>query len=121
MLCYCISQYDPSRSPGTPVSTKRSNERLGAIPLQTAATLADLVRERVRRGPGDLAYLQYDAHGEAWQDWSRAETGLQDARWRAALKSEDVQAGDQVAKILRRNHILVHRAAEVERLYEEHE
>ena len=96
-----FNQYDPSRSPSPPVSTEQTNERLDVIPLEAAATLADLFRERIRRSPDDLAYRQYDTASESWQDWSWAETGRQAARWRAALKSEGLQAGDRVAIMLR--------------------
>ena len=96
-----FNQYDPSRSPSPPVSTEQTNERLDVIPLEAAATLADLFRERIRRSPDDLAYRQYDTASESWQDWSWAETGRQAARWRTALKSEGLQAGDRVAIMLR--------------------
>jgi len=82
------------------VNTGQS-EHLDIIPLETASTLADLFRERIRRTPAALAYRQYDGSTDTWQDWSWAEAGRQAARWRAALKSEGLQPGDRVAVMLR--------------------
>jgi long-chain acyl-CoA synthetase len=70
------------------------------ISLESAATLAGALVERVRRSPSGLAYREFDAARGAWVDTSWAEMGRETARWRAALAREGLAPGERVALML---------------------
>ena len=71
------------------------------IPVAEAGTLHGLFRERVRRTPDQIAYRHFDeAHGN-WRDYTWLHMERYVARWQAALRSENLQAGDRVAIMLR--------------------
>jgi long-chain acyl-CoA synthetase len=72
-----------------------------SIPLEAAATLDGLFRERVRRTPQAVAYRSFDKAGNAWLDFTWAHMAEQVARWQAAFARENLQAGDRVAVLLR--------------------
>ena len=74
---------------------------MDGISADEAGTLAGLFRERVKRTPNAIAYRQYDKASEQWLDYTWAETATEVSRWQAALASEDLQAGDRVALIMR--------------------
>ncbi len=71
------------------------------IPVETAATLDGLFRERVRRSPQMVAYRDYDRSGGKWRDltWEQMDGGI--ARWQTALSREKLVPGDRVALMLR--------------------
>ena len=78
-----------------------TGKALNKISADEAVTLAGLFRERVRRTPDKIAYRQYDAACETWQDFTWKEMGADVARWQAALVKEGLQHGDRVAVLLR--------------------
>ena len=79
-----------------------SNSTTGSnIPADDAKTLAGLFRERVRRTPDSIAYRQFDASNEQWNDASWADMAADVARWQAAFANEELQRGDRVAILLR--------------------
>jgi len=71
------------------------------ISPQQALTLDGLLRERVRRTPGHLAYRSFDRGDGQWHDWSWAEAAQEVARWQQALAAEGLAAGERVALLLR--------------------
>lgn len=71
--------------------------RLDLIPCPEALTLPGLFLRRIERTPGDVAYRQYAADKNQWQDYTWAQAGALAARWRAALRREGLPAGERVA------------------------
>jgi long-chain acyl-CoA synthetase len=67
------------------------------IPIETAATLDGLFRERVRRSPGSPAYRHFDAAAGGWRTLTWSDMANEIARWCAALEREPLQRGDRVA------------------------
>jgi long-chain acyl-CoA synthetase len=82
------------------MSTTPTTHPTGVIPLDDAATLADVFLQRIARTPEALAYRYFDAAQQCWRDISWAAAGRETARWRAALASEQLQSGDRVAMML---------------------
>ncbi len=78
-----------------------SSEKVDGISADEAGTLAGLFRERVKRTPNAIAYRQYDEANGQWMDYSWAEIAGEVSRWQNALASEDLQAGDRVALMMR--------------------
>ncbi len=66
-----------------------------------AITLPGAFRERVRRSPDAVAYIQYRPETEGWQEYSWADTAAEVARWQEALQSEGLKRGERVAVMLR--------------------
>ncbi len=85
-----------------------SNENIDKITAEVAGTLAGLFRERVRRTPDLVAYRQYDEADDRWKDYTWADMASEVSRWQAAFKTEDLQAGDRVAIIMRNCREWVH-------------
>ncbi len=71
------------------------------ILLDQAGSLAGAFRERVRRTPDRVAYIQYDPVGGDWQAYSWADTATEVSRWQRALAGEGLKRGDRVAVMLR--------------------
>jgi len=71
------------------------------ISAQQAGTLHGLFLERVRRSPQCVAYRHFDQQRSVWVDYTWAQMRDHVARWQAALASENLQAGDRVAVMLR--------------------
>ncbi len=71
------------------------------ITVETAGTLDGLFIERVRRSPDSLAYRDFDKATRGWRDYTWQDVSRCVARWRAALASEGLDAGDRVAIRLR--------------------
>lgn len=67
---------------------------------EEAGTLAGLFRERLRRSPDAVAYLQFDEHRQCWAEHSWEATAREVARWQAALSAEGLVPGDRVAVML---------------------
>ena len=80
------------------------NDALDTINMNDAQTLDELFRERVRRSSSMVAYSQFDAHQEAWQEYSWAEVALEVERWQVAMRESGLQKGDRVA-ICHRNSL----------------
>ena len=78
-----------------------NDKNVDNIPAEIAGTLAGMFRERVRRTPDLVAYRQYDEADERWKDYTWADMASEVSRWQAAFKTEDLQAGDRVAIIMR--------------------
>ena len=74
------------------------------ISLEQARTLGGALRERLRRSPDAVAYIQYNPAAESWQEFSWKETAEQIARWQQALQTEGLEPGDRVAMMLRNCH-----------------
>jgi len=66
------------------------------ISIQQAPTLAALFRERVKRTPDAIAYIQYDAAQESWQQYSWQDTAQEVARWQQAMRNTGLKRGDRV-------------------------
>ena len=62
--------------------------------------LADVLAARVARSPDAAAYRRFDAEGSEWLTTTWAEFADEVCRWQAALRVEDLQAGDRVAIML---------------------
>lgn len=70
---------------------------LDIIDRQSAVTLDELFRERVRRSPNKIAYNQYDTQYEQWYGLTWAEIATQVERWQVALHDAGLTKGDRVA------------------------
>lgn len=70
------------------------------ITPEQAGTIPELFLERVTRTPDALAYRYHDDDSETWKDLSWSEMSAYVSRWRAALASEKLCAGDRVAVIM---------------------
>lgn len=64
------------------------------------ATLDGAFRERVRRSPDAVAYVQFDPASGRWQEATWAETSREVARWQAALATLGLCPGERVAIML---------------------
>ncbi len=71
------------------------------IPLKQARTLDGLFYQRVLRSPNELAYRNYDRQKKIWYELTWGEMGQAVARWRQALRAENLEPGDRVAILLR--------------------
>ncbi|RMG56456.1 MAG: long-chain fatty acid--CoA ligase [Gammaproteobacteria bacterium] len=71
------------------------------ITPQEAPTISALFRERVRRTPDAVAYLQYDNGTKTWQETTWQGMAVEVGRWQAALQKEGLEAGDRVGVMLR--------------------
>ncbi len=71
------------------------------ITQQQAQTLDGLFYQRLLRSPQQVAYRWFDRATEQWCALTWQQVGDEIARWRTALQSEGVQAGDRVALLLR--------------------
>lgn len=72
------------------------------ITPETAANLAGLFRERVRRTPDAPAYYYFNDAGKSWQFSTWGEMARAAGRWQAAFIREGLVSGDRVA-IMARN------------------
>ena len=66
------------------------------IDPETAATIAGLFRERVRRTPHSSAYQSYSAEKQKFETITWKEMSALAARWQAAFEREGLQPGDRV-------------------------
>lgn len=71
------------------------------ISLEAAQTLDGMFVQRVKRSPKRIAYRQILRSGDATEDFTWAEMGVQVARWRKALAAERLKPGARVAILLR--------------------
>ena len=71
------------------------------ITPEEAGTLAGLFRERVRRSGDTEASRYHNPDSGSWDSLSWNQMALRIARWQAALRREDLEAGDRVALMLR--------------------
>ena len=71
------------------------------IDPETAATIAGLFRERVRRTPHAGAYQRHSSEKQKFETITWLEMLRLAARWQAALERESLQPGDRVAVMLR--------------------
>ena len=69
--------------------------RHDAIPPDVAKTLPGLFKERIKRRPDQVAYLQHD--GSQWRSQTWRQFGDELARWRSAFAAEGLSPGDRVA------------------------
>lgn len=74
---------------------------LDLIPADRAATLCGLFRARVQRTPEHIAYRYFDGANGQWRDCTWKAMAQQTARWRAALREENLNPGDRVAVMMR--------------------
>ena len=70
---------------------------LDTINTQTASTLDEAFRERVRRCSEKVAYTQYNAKADAWQSTTWAEMAAEVERWQVAFRESGLEKGDRVA------------------------
>lgn len=70
---------------------------LDTINTQTAGTLDEAFRERVRRSSEKVAYTQYSSGTNAWQSTTWAEIAAQVERWQVAFRESGLEKGDRVA------------------------
>ena len=75
--------------------------RTDYISIDSAGSLAGLLRERVKRSPAAIAYRDFDLDQQVWIDRTWKDVEREAARWQAALKGEGLQAGDRVGIIMR--------------------
>ena len=71
------------------------------ISAEQAGTLYGLFSQRLARTPDLVAYRSYSNQTQSWYDTTWREVSQQVARWQAALKAENLEAGDRVALNLR--------------------
>lgn len=86
---------------GTDWNNDMTVQRKDHISLETADTIGAVFKERVRRTPGKIAYIQYNEERRVWQEINWRDMAKEVARWQAALKSEGLETGDRVALMLR--------------------
>ena len=86
---------------GTDWNNDITVQRKDYISLETADTIGEVFKERVKRTPGKIAYIQYNEEQKVWQEINWRDMAKEVARWQAALKSEELEPGDRVALMLR--------------------
>ncbi len=94
-------EFDPTTTESTDWGDPLNTRATDVIGEDSAGTFAEVLLERIRRSPDNLAYREYDPASEAWLDTSWREFGREVARWRAALQGEKLTTGDRVAIQLR--------------------
>jgi long-chain acyl-CoA synthetase len=67
----------------------------------TAATIAGLFRERVRRTPHAGAYQRYNEEKQEYETFTWKEMSMLAARWQAAFERDGLRPGDRVAVIVK--------------------
>ena len=87
-----------------PEDALTQHEGLDMINCHDAATLDQLFRERVRRSPNKVAYVQYDQGESRWVSYTWSEIATQVERWQVAFRDAGLVKGDRVA-ICYRNSI----------------
>ena len=75
---------------------------LDIISPESAASLAGLFRERVRRTPDAPAYYYFNQIAKSWQFNTWAEMAQAAGRWQAGFRREGLVSGDRIA-IMARN------------------
>lgn len=92
-------------------SPTRAEAPLEAI--TTGESLDGVFRERVRRTPDAVAYVQFEADTGVWCETTWGEAGRQVARWQTALRRLGLQPGERVALMLdnRREWVFFDQAA----------
>jgi len=77
------------------------------------ASLAELLRSRVRRTPEREAYRQFDTATGRWVSYSWAEIGRRVSAWRRALRAEALAPGERVAVLVANSieHVCMDQAA----------
>ncbi len=88
-------------SSGTDWNNDVNTQRTDYISLQTWDTIGAVFKERVRRTPGKIAYIQFNEDRDVWQDIDWRTMSREVARWQAAFVQEGLEAGDRVAVMLR--------------------
>jgi len=78
-----------------------SQQSSNLIPVEAAATLDGLLRERVKRTPELVAYRAHNEAHNNWRDHTWAQVDRQVARWQSALERDGLKPGDRVAVMLR--------------------
>lgn len=73
---------------------------IDTISSNEAATLPGLLKCRIEKTPTLPAYHQYDQEAGKWVTWNWQELGAYVSRWREALASESLAAGERVAILL---------------------
>ncbi|MDH5778852.1 MAG: AMP-binding protein, partial [Gammaproteobacteria bacterium] len=74
---------------------------IDTITAEEAVSLPGLFYKRAQRSPNSIAYRQFDSKQSAWVDLSWKDMATEIARWKAALKSENLEYGDRVAIMMR--------------------
>lgn len=70
--------------------------------IDNAKTLTELFQTRIKDSPRSVAYRQFE--GSDWVNYSWQETAANVGRWRAALKSENLEPGDRVGICLQNRY-----------------
>lgn len=78
-----------------------SNWSEDLISTERAISLDGLFHQRVQRSPDRTAYRWFDRKASEWRSLTWRETKAQVARWRSALRQEQLSTGDRVAVLLR--------------------
>lgn len=69
----------------------------GPIAAAAARTLDGLFRERLRRSPNAVAYVEFVETEARWAERTWSDTGRHIRRWQAGFEAERLVAGDRVA------------------------
>lgn len=70
------------------------------ISAAEAKSLPGMLLERTRRSPDAVAYVQYDPKSDQWRETTWRQTAEAVGRWQAALRAEELRAGDRVALMM---------------------
>jgi len=77
------------------------NKCMDTITEDQAPTLAAAFRQRIKKSPNNIAYIQFNEATKQWDKTTWGEMGQHVARWQAALQKEGLSPGDRVALIVR--------------------
>ncbi|MDH5178530.1 MAG: long-chain fatty acid--CoA ligase [Gammaproteobacteria bacterium] len=77
------------------------DKRIDTITPTDAVSLPGLFYKRVQRSKDAVAYRYFDADKEKWLDLTWGEMAAEVARWKEALKRENLAYGDRVGLMLR--------------------
>ena len=69
--------------------------------ITSVSTLDGMWRERARLTPNKISHVDYLPKTQLRREFTWAQMLVQTARWQAALRKENLQAGDRVAIMLR--------------------
>lgn len=80
-----------------PIDALAADGGLDTINTQTASTLDEAFRERVRRSSEQIAYTQFNSQTQTWENTSWAKMATEVERWQVAFRESGLDKGDRVA------------------------
>lgn len=72
-------------------------DQLDVINCHDVTTLDEAFRERVRRSPKQIAYIQYSEKQQQWVQTTWEQVAVEVERWQLAFRNQGLKKGDRIA------------------------